>query len=143
MTTGAHNIDAAATLGCETNTPGKPNIPWREGKSEVRADGFPITIAEWPRNTRELVRITLGRFKNRFTVDIRSWWQNGDGIFKLGRSGLTLAVEHLPKLAEGLDQALMRADLLGLVEHASRTKDRTAAERQRRYRQRRNGVTAR
>jgi len=112
-------------------------------KSEIRADGFPIIVTEWPRSTHEIVRITLGRYKNRFTIDIRSWFQNSDRIFKPSLRGLTLDIKHLQKLAEGLDRALMRADLLGLVEHVSRTKDRTAAERQRRYRQRRNGVTAR
>jgi hypothetical protein len=140
MTKGPRNIYAAdistGTLDCQTGTLDRPS------KSE-RVDRFPIIVAEWPRSTGEIVRITLGRYRNRFTIDIRSWWQNSDSIFKPSLSGLTLDIKHLQKLAEGLDRALMRADLLGLVEHVSRTKDRTAAERQRRYRQRRIGVTAR
>jgi hypothetical protein len=131
-----------AALGCETDAPGGPNIPRREGKSEVGADGFPIIVAEWPRNARELVRITLGRFNNRFTIDMRSWWQDSAGIFKPSRSGLTLDIKHLPRLAEGLDRSLTRAEQLCLVGHVPRIKDRTAAERQRRYRQRRNGMTS-
>jgi transcriptional coactivator p15 (PC4) len=105
------------------------------------APGFPMVIAEWPRNSRELVRVSLDRFNNRETIDIRSWWQDAEGDWRPGRSGLTLAVKHLPALADGLAEALGRARALGLVEAAPTNKDKTAAERQRRYRQRRNGVT--
>jgi hypothetical protein len=99
--------------------------------------GFPIVIAEWPRNSREFVRVALDRFNNRFTIDVRSWWKDGEGNWRPGRSGLTLAVKHLPALADGLADALDRARVLGLIEPATHSKDRTAAERQRRYRQRR------
>jgi len=104
---------------------------------------YPIVVAEWQRNSREIVRVALDRFNNRETIDIRSWWQDSEGNWRPGRGGLTLAVKHLPALAEGLADALDRARALGLVEPITNTKDRTAAERQRRYRQRRNGgVTA-
>jgi hypothetical protein len=105
------------------------------------APAFPIIIAEWQRNTREIVRIALDRFNNRETIDIRAWWQDSEGNWRPGRSGLTLAIKHLPDLADGLANALQRARVLGLVEplNGTKTKDRTAAERQRRYRQRRNG----
>ena len=103
---------------------------------------LPIIVAEWPRSSRELVRISLDRFNNRFTIDIRSWWQDTNGVFKPGRDGLTLAVKHLPKLADGLTDALQHAQVLGLVELPTKPRDRTAAERQRRFRQRHNGVTA-
>jgi hypothetical protein len=121
-------------------------IPWpstqAQTSAEGKADRFPIVVAEWPRNNREIVRIALDRFNDCLTVDVRTWWKDADGIFKPGRSGLTLAVQHLPKLAEGLDKALRRAEILGLVQPVSSVKDRTTAKRQRRYRQRRNGVTA-
>jgi Transcriptional Coactivator p15 (PC4) len=100
---------------------------------------YPIIIAEWNRNDREVVRISLDQFNGRDTIDIRSWWRDSDGDLKPGRGGLTLAVKHLPALAEGLADALDRARALGLVEPITNTKDRTAAERQRRYRRRRNG----
>jgi hypothetical protein len=69
--------------------------------------GFPIIVAEWPRNNRELVRISLDRFNNScFTIDVRSWWRDSNGVFKPGRDGLALAVKHLPKLVDGLCEAL-------------------------------------
>jgi Transcriptional Coactivator p15 (PC4) len=105
--------------------------------------GFPIIIAEWPRNNRELVRISLDRFNGCFTIDVRFWWRDPNGVFKPGRDGLTLGVKHLPKLADGLCDARQRAEAIGLIEPATKSKDRTAAERQRRYRRRHNGgVTA-
>jgi transcriptional coactivator p15 (PC4) len=101
---------------------------------------FPIIIAEWQRNNREVVRVTIDRYNNRDTIDIRAWWLDGENNWRAGRGGLTLAVKHLPALADGLADALQRARALGLVEAApTKIKDRTAAERQRRYRQRRNG----
>jgi hypothetical protein len=108
----------------------------------AEATRFPIIIAEWPRNSREVVRLSLDRFNNRNTIDIRSWWRDSDGTLKPGRSGLTLAVAHLPALADGFADALRRARILYLLEPATKGKDRTAAERQRRYRRRRNGVAA-
>ena len=101
---------------------------------------YPIVIAEWPRNSRELVRVSLDRYNNRQTIDIRAWWQDGEGNWRPSRGGLTLSVKHLPALAKGLTAALHRACSLGLVEPVTHTKDRTAADRQRRYRKRhRNG----
>jgi hypothetical protein len=83
---------------------------------ENTADRFPLVIAEWPRNDRELVRISLGWFKSSFTIDLRTWWRDSNGILKPRRDGLTLAVKHLPKLAAGFDKALQRAKTLGLLE---------------------------
>ena len=100
-----------------------------------KADRFPIIVAEWPRNSRELVRISLDRFNNRFTINIRSWSREANGTFKPSRNGLTLAVGHLPKLADGFVNALQRAEVLGLVETGAN--DRSLAEQPHRYRQRR------
>jgi len=108
------------------------------------ATAYPIVIAEWQRNSREIIRIALDQYKGRDIVDARAWWRNEDGNWRPGRNGLTLSLKHLPSLAEGLGDAARRARQLGIIEGVEyRPKDRTAAERQRRYRQRRNGgVTA-
>jgi hypothetical protein len=110
------------------------------------APEFPIIVAEWRRNSRESIRVALDQFNGRHTIDVRAWWQDGEGNLRPGRGGITIAVRHLPAFADGLAAALGRARALGLIEPAgntNNTKDRTGAERQRRYRQRRNGsVTA-
>jgi hypothetical protein len=101
---------------------------------------FPVIVTEWQRNSREIVRVALDRFNNRETIDIRSWWQDSEGNWRAGRGGLTLAVRHLPALADGLADALQQARVLGLIEQP-RAKDETAAVRQQRYRERhRNGT---
>jgi hypothetical protein len=87
-----------------------------------RASGFPVIIAEWPRNGREIVRIALERFKDRYTIDIRVWWRDPTGIFKPGRDGLKLAISHTPKLAEGFDKARQRAEAFGLVSQSRRSR---------------------
>jgi hypothetical protein len=69
---------------------GKENI---RGRPDQQA--FPITIAEWDRNSREIVRVALDQYN--------------------GHSGVTLAVQHLPALADAIGKALARAIKLGLV----------------------------
>jgi hypothetical protein len=100
---------------------------------------LPLVVAEWQRNSREIIRVALDSYNGAPTIDLRAWWQDNEGNWRPGRSGLTLSLKHLPALADGLTEALQQARALGLIEPAT-TKDRTAAERQRRYRQRRNGT---
>jgi|ERR1051325_5962625 hypothetical protein len=78
---------------------------------------YPILIAEWPRNKREIIRVALDQYQGRDVVDARSWWRDEQGKWRPGRSGLTLSLKHLHPLAEGLAGALRRAQALGLVRH--------------------------
>ena len=71
-------------------------------------------IAEWDRNAREVVRVALDQYQGRYTINLRVWYRDGDQL-KPGRSGLTLALKHLPSLASGLSRALSRARALGLI----------------------------
>jgi len=96
----------------------------RELLAKGTANRFPIIVAEWPRNSRELVRIALDRFNNRYTIDIRNWWRDADGTFKPSPRGLTLGVEHLPKLADAFQSAFQCAETLGLVEGPRRSRTR-------------------
>ncbi|HEY1431163.1 MAG TPA: hypothetical protein VGF39_05985, partial [Stellaceae bacterium] len=57
--------------------------------ANLPAPTFPIIIAEWQRNSREIVRVALDRYNNRDTIDIRAWWQDGEGNWRAGRGGLT------------------------------------------------------
>ena len=78
--------------------------------------GFPVVIAEWPRNSRELIRVSLGHLNTCFTIDIRCWWRDPKRIFRPGRDGLTLSIKHLPKLAQAISNALECAEEFGLTE---------------------------
>ena len=76
---------------------------------------LPFTIAEWPRNHRETVRVRLDRYNGHTVVDCRSWWVGPDGELKPGKAGLTLAVRHLPTLADAVVTALVQARSSGLL----------------------------
>jgi Transcriptional Coactivator p15 (PC4) len=115
--------------------------------ANLSAPVYPIIVAEWQRNSREIIRVALDQYQGREIIDARVWWWDDEGNWRPGRSGLTLSLKHLPALADGLVDALQRARALGLVDSATTagtaTKDKTAADRQRRYRERhRNGVAA-
>ncbi len=76
---------------------------------------LPLTLAEWPRNGRETVRVRLDRYNGHVVVDCRCWWSDAAGELKPGRSGLTLAVRHLPALADALAATLKQAQDTGLL----------------------------
>lgn len=80
------------------------------------ATTYPIVVAEWARNNRELIRVALDKYQGRDVLDARVWWRDEQGKWRPSRSGLTLSVKHLPSLAGGLQAALLRARALGLIE---------------------------
>jgi hypothetical protein len=63
---------------------------------------LPVTVASWPKNRRETLRVRLDEYQGRPTVDIRTWWTDGAGELKPGRAGITVAVRHLPDLSLAL-----------------------------------------
>ncbi len=79
---------------------------------------FPIIVGEWARNSRETIRVSLDEFRGRQTIDLRSWWRDDGGNLRPGRSGLTLAVRHLPALADALAKALATARDTGIIDSA-------------------------
>lgn len=40
------------------------------------APAFPIIIAEWDRNSREIIRVALDRYKGRLTINARVWYRD-------------------------------------------------------------------
>ena len=76
---------------------------------------FPLIVAAWDRNAREIVRVALDRYQGRHTIDVRTCFRDGDQV-KPSRSGITLAVKNLPALADALGKALIAARELGLLD---------------------------
>ena len=76
---------------------------------------FPITVAEWPRNSREVIRVALDQYGGRYTINVRVWWCDSDGTLKPGRAGIALSVKHLEPLARGLSEAVEKAREVGLL----------------------------
>lgn len=75
---------------------------------------LPLLIAEWPRNTRDRVRVRLNVFNGRPTIELREWYPS-DGDWKPGRAGITLGVAHLRTLADALSKALEAAETRNLI----------------------------
>jgi hypothetical protein len=73
-------------------------------------------IAEIPRNNaNEVVRISLGTFKGRSILNIRTWYQSRDGSWKPTRAGVTFPADALPGITEALAGAADRARANGLL----------------------------
>lgn len=60
------------------------NSPNKLGeKSGTMFDGrsaFPLVVAEWDRNSREVVRVALDQYNGRPTVNARVWYRDGDEL---------------------------------------------------------------
>jgi len=77
-----------------------------EISSEIEERTFPHLIAEWPRNSREVIRVALDQYNGRFTLNIRVWYRDQAGELRPGKTGVTLALKHLPEMAAALSRAL-------------------------------------
>ena len=74
-----------------------------------------IIIAEWPKNSRETLRVRIDSFKDQAVICCRSWYPASDGSMKPGRGGLTVSIRHLPALASALAKAVETASASGLL----------------------------
>jgi len=75
---------------------------------------LPLLIAEWPRNSRDRIRVRLNAFNGRTTIELREWYPI-DGDYKPGRAGITLSVEHVRTLADAFAKALAEAESRNLL----------------------------
>lgn len=101
-------------LDCQTGLAAHTDTKSISGALANRT-AFPLVIAEWDRNSREVVRVDLHEFNGRAVFGARVWYRDGDQL-KPTKMGLTLSVKHLPALTDALGKALARAIELGLVE---------------------------
>lgn len=94
----------------------RANCASLDGKGNISGlpNRFPIVIAEWDRNKREVIRVALDQYNGRHTVNVRVWYRDGNGL-KPGKTGITLALSHLSALADALALADRRACELGLI----------------------------
>lgn len=69
----------------------------------------PRVIAEIPKNAREAIRVSLSEFQGQAVLDCRVWFQPVDGEMRPGPKGLTVAIRHLPHLADALAKAVLEA----------------------------------
>ena len=75
-----------------------------------------IIIAEWQKNSREVLRVKLDEFKGQPVICCRAWYQGEDGNMKPGRGGLTVSICHLPAILIAMSDAYKIALDTGLLE---------------------------
>ena len=73
-----------------------------------------IIIAEWRKNSREIMKVRLDTYKGQPVICIRAWYEGKNGTMKPGSGGLTIGIKHLPALATGITKALAAAKAEGL-----------------------------
>ena len=89
-----------------------------ERKQNVQPEGrlhdFPVIVAEWDRNKREVVRVALDIYNGHHTINIRVWYRDGDHL-RPSKSGITLGLKHLAPIASALNNARDLANHLGMM----------------------------
>jgi hypothetical protein len=77
---------------------------------------LPLVVTEWPKNSRETVRISLAQYKGKNILDCRVWYDANDGELKPSPKGLAVEIRHLQAMVSGITQALRQANAMGLLE---------------------------
>jgi hypothetical protein len=72
-------------------------------------------VTEIPKNSREVIRITLGTFNNRSIAGARVWFKAADS-WRPGKSGIAFKVELLPAVADAFAEAVAAARASGALE---------------------------
>ena len=52
----------------------------------------------------EKIQVALRRFKGKYYVDLRLWFQEEAGKFLPSRKGVSFDLEHLPEFRRGIDE---------------------------------------
>jgi Transcriptional Coactivator p15 (PC4) len=88
----------------------------QSNRSCAAPDSFePVTVAEWPINKRDIVRATLEYYKGYWLFNFRKWYETADGERRPAKQGIAFRVEHLPRVANTVGQALALASEKGLL----------------------------
>jgi transcriptional coactivator p15 (PC4) len=89
---------------------------WKRKSPAPKATAaLPITLAQWPRNEREVIRVTLTRYRGRISIDVRVWFRVEGGKLRPGRRGISLRLKEIANIRKELRKALKTAVELGLI----------------------------
>ncbi len=90
---------------------------WGQRKNAPEAPvALPIVVAEWPRNEREVVRITLSKYHGRISIDVRVWFRADGDEARPTRRGISLRLTEISDIRKGLRKAREIAVGLGFIE---------------------------
>jgi Transcriptional Coactivator p15 (PC4) len=88
----------------------------RRNSSRSNTDDVePILIAEWPLSRGEVARVSIRSFKGTWLIDLRKWFEAGDGQLRAGSKGISLSVKHLRRISVAMNEALATALERGLI----------------------------
>lgn len=88
------------------------------------AVAFPILVAKWPRNEREVLRIMLSKFKGHISIDVRIWFRTERSELQPSRRGVSLRLTEVSDIRAGLRKAEKIAEELALVGLPANNKQR-------------------
>src|SRR6478736_8037262 len=77
---------------------------------------FPIRHCRMGAQLLEVVRVALDQYNGRHTINGRVWYHDDDDVLKPGKTGITLALKHLPALADAMGKHWRLPATLGLIE---------------------------
>lgn len=64
----------------------------------MEKDMYPIEIAEFERNSKEVYKITLNEFNGKVLMDIRVWYRNAENQYAPGKKGVSLPADKVDEV---------------------------------------------
>jgi hypothetical protein len=74
-----------------------------------------IVVAQFEKNKKEEVRISVGTFHGRRIINVRIYYKDDDGTWKPGKQGLALSVDRYKDLAGAILQVGEHLKANGLI----------------------------
>jgi hypothetical protein len=91
------------------------DAPRRNDSRSNTDDVEPILISEWPLSRGEFARVAIRSFKGTWLIDLRKWFEAGDGQLRAGPKGISLSVKHLCRISAAMNEAIEVARSRGLI----------------------------
>jgi hypothetical protein len=76
---------------------------------------MPWIIAEWEKNSREMIRVGIDSYRGKTLISIRTWYFDDEKKLKPGKQGATYELKHLKKISKALKQANIQVRKNGLI----------------------------
>jgi hypothetical protein len=73
-------------------------------------------VAEWQRNEREVIRITLSKYDGQISIDVWVWFRVEGREFRPSRRGISMRLTEISDIRKGLRKAREMAVGLGFAE---------------------------
>jgi Transcriptional Coactivator p15 (PC4) len=75
----------------------------------------PILIAEWPLERGEIVRVSIKKYNGTLLIDVRKFFEKGNGEFNPSSKGIALGIKNLNRLSAAMADALAVARQRNLI----------------------------